>query len=56
METIIHGPLKSGSDVFKVERHDAIGKGSPRTNKCSLKLIDTTDRNSVVSEETIHEG
>ena len=56
METIRHGPLKSGTGVFKAEQHEPIGEGSLQTNRHSLKLIITTDNNLVVLGETIHEG
>ena len=56
MEIVRHGPLKSGSGVFKAERHDPIGEGSPQTNERSPKLISMTNNNLVVSGETIHEG
>ena len=54
METIIHGPLKSGAGVFEAERHDPVSKSSPRTNERGFELIGRTDINLVVSGETIH--
>ena len=39
MEDQGHSPLKSGSSVFKAERHLPICKGTPRTNKGSLMLV-----------------
>ena len=56
METIRHGPLKSGADVFKAEWHDLVSKGSPRMDERSFKLVSRTDNDLVVSGETIHEG
>ena len=56
METIRHGSLKSGADIFKAKWHDLICKSAPQTNECGFKLINTTDNNLVVSGEAIHKG
>ena len=56
METIRHGPLKSGAGVFKAEWHDPVSKIPPRTDECSFKLVGRTDNDLVVSGETIHKG
>ena len=49
METVRHSLLKSGSCIFKAEQHDLIDKGSPRTNERGFELINTMDKNLVVS-------
>ena len=56
MEDQGHNPLKSGSDVFKAERHFSICKGTPRTNKGSLMLVLMFDMYLIVSRKTVHKG
>ena len=54
MEDQGHSPLKSGSGVFKAERHFSICKGTPRTNKGSLMLVLKFDVYLIVSGKAVH--
>ena len=56
MEDQGHSPLKSGSDIFKAERHLPICKGTPRTNKCSFMLVLGFDLDLIVSGKAVHKG
>ena len=56
MEEQGNSPLKSGSIVFKAERHLSICKGTPRTNKGSLMLVLRFDLYLIVFEKAIHKG
>ena len=56
MEDQGHIPLKSGSGVFKAERHLPICKGTPRTNKCSFMLVLRFDLYLIVFGKSIHKG
>ena len=56
MEDQGHIPLKSGSGVFKAERHLLIRKGTPWTNKGSLMLVLRFDLYLIVSGKSIHKG
>ena len=55
MEVVRHGPLKSGSNLFKAEWHDLIRKCAPRGDEGSLVLVFFPDLNLVVPRKTIHE-
>ena len=54
MECVRHGPLKSGSNIFKAEGHFLIGEGTPRTNESCLMLIFGFDLDLVVVRVSIH--
>ena len=56
MEDQGHIPLKSGSGIFKAERHLSICKGTPRKNKGSLMLVLRFDLYLNVSGKSIHKG
>ena len=56
MEDQGHSPLKSGSGVFKAERHLPICKGTPRTNKGSFMLVLGSDLYLIVSVKAVHKG
>ena len=55
MECIRHGPLESGSNIFKSEGHFLVSQGTPRTNESRLILIFGFDLDLVVARESIHE-
>jgi hypothetical protein len=55
MECIRHGPLESGSSIFKAEGHFLVSEGTPRTNESRLMLIFGFDLDLVVARESIHE-
>src|SRR5713226_7454945 len=56
MEDQGHSPLKSGSDIFKAEKHLPICKGTPRKNKGSLMLVLRFDLYLIVSGKAVHKG
>ena len=56
MECIRHGPLESGSTIFKAERHFPISEGAPREDEGGLVLIFRIDLDLIISEESIHKG
>ena len=51
-----NSPLKSGSNVFKAERHLSICKGTPRKNKGSIMLILEFYLYLIVSRKVVHKG
>ena len=56
MKCIRHGPLESGSNIFKAERHFLISEGAPRANEGGLVLIFGLDLDLIISGESIHKG
>ena len=56
MECIRHGPLESGSNIFKAERHFLISEGAPRANEGGLVLIFGLDLDLIIPGESIHKG
>ena len=56
MKCIRHGSLKSGSNVFKAERHFPIREGAPRANEGGLMLVFRLDLDLIVPRESIHKG
>ena len=55
MECVRHGPLESGSNIFKDEGHFLVIEGTPRINESSVMLIFRFDLDLVVAKESIHE-
>ena len=56
METICHGVLEGGSNIFKVEGHDSICECAPWGCECSLVMILFLDVNLVIFRKSVHEG
>ena len=56
MECVRHSPLKSGSNIFKAERHFPIGEGAPRADEGGLVLIFRLDLDLIIPRESIHKG
>ena len=55
MEVEHHGPLKSGSNIFKDKWNNLIRKFSPGSCESSLVLVLFLDLNLVITRKTIHE-
>lgn len=56
VESIEHGSLESGTNIFKTKRQFSISKSTPRTDERSFLLIFWENFNLIVSGETIHKG
>ena len=56
MECVRHGPLESGPNIFKAEKHFPISEGAPRENEGGLVLIFKLDLDLIISGESIHKG
>jgi len=48
-----HGPLKTGSNIFKAKGHLLAREGSPRTNESCLLLVFWSNFNLVIPQKTI---
>ena len=55
MKYVGHGSLKGGTNIFKAEWHDTIGKCTLRGSKGGLILVLGVNAYLVVTKETIHE-
>jgi hypothetical protein len=55
MKRKIHGPLESGSSIFKAKRHLTIGECTPWANECHFVLVFRFDLDLIISQKTIHE-
>jgi hypothetical protein len=55
MEIKHHGPLKSGSRIFKAKGNLFLCKGSPRTNKSYLILVLGLDFYLLIAKKIVHE-
>ena len=55
MKHVRHSSLKSGSNIFKTERHFLVSEGAPKTNESSLVLILRFNLDLVVARESIDE-
>ena len=55
-ETVCHGTLEGGSNVFQTKGHYSISECAPWGCECSLVTILFLDLNLVISRKYVHEG
>ena len=56
VETICHGAMEGGSNIFQAKGHDLVSECAPWGCECRLVTVFVPDLDLVVSGKAVHEG